>query len=162
LTDCKLGVPKRNRALYSANFMVAGVHYEGRPEIIRRFAEDSHQVFLIRDRRNRYSKNAIEVRLPNGMQIGFVPEDDAREMAHYLDDGCPHQAEITKILTGGRVPIPVVQTYVYRPDCDVDGAVLETDVSEKRLYKSGSGLGCLTSIAVFLIPAVLALAVILG
>jgi hypothetical protein len=147
---------ERNRALYSSNFMVAGVYYEGRPEVIRQFAEDNDQVFLVRDRRNRYSRNAIEIRLGNGMQVGFVPEDDAREMSHFLDEGCPHQAYITKILTGGRVPIPVVQANVYRSDSDVEGVVFEADAPEKRLHKSPSGLGCLTSVILVLLPVFVA------
>lgn len=124
---------ERRRPLYSANFMVAGVHYEGRPEVIREYADDDDQVFLVRDPRNKYSSNAVEVRLQNGMQIGFVPEYDAGGMAPFLDQDCPYNAYITTILTGGRVPIPVVQTYIYRADAGVDGLVFPSTVPDKQV-----------------------------
>src|SRR5947208_1734222 len=66
---------ERRRPLGSVNFMVAGVHYEGRPEVIREYAREGDRVFLALDARNQFSRNAVEVRLGNGMQIGFVPED---------------------------------------------------------------------------------------
>ena len=50
------------------------------------------------------------------MQIGFVPERDAVQMAPLLDAGHPYIAFVTKILTGGRSPIPVVQADLYRTD----------------------------------------------
>ena len=121
-----------------ANFMVAGVRYEGRPEIIREYAHVNEQVYLVRDRQNQYSANAIEVRLCNGLQIGFVPEEDAVDMAPYFDQGCPHRAHISKILTGGRSPIPVVQAYLYSPGAGVDNAVYEQDVPHKAYVQTGA------------------------
>ena len=44
----------RKRPLRSVNFMVAGVHYEGRPQIIRRYVRPDDDVFLVRDRANQY------------------------------------------------------------------------------------------------------------
>lgn len=107
---------ERNRPLASANFMVAGVRHEGRPKIIERYANAGDGVRLVRDRGNRYSSAAIAVQLMNGKQIGFVPEDDAQELAPLLDQGMRSEAVITKILGSGRSPIPVVQVYVLRPD----------------------------------------------
>lgn len=124
---------ERRAPLCSVNFVVAGVHYEGRGEVIGEYAEEGERVFLARDPHNRFSPNAIEVRLRNGMQIGFVPEDYAPEVAPLLDGGCPHAALITKILRGGRVPIPVVQAYVYRADAGVEGLVFPADVPAKQL-----------------------------
>jgi hypothetical protein len=162
---------ERRRPLYSVNFMVAGVHYEGRPEVIRRYAHDGDRVFLARDPDNRYSRNAIEVRLANGYQIGFVPEDFAPEAAPVLDLGAPHTAVITKVLRGGRVPIPVVQAYLYRTDADVEDLVFPADVPAKRHYQSErrpsewddldheppkvSGRGCLILLPVVSVPAAL-------
>jgi HIRAN domain len=158
---------ERNRPLCSANFMVAGVHYEGRPEVIRQYAEDGAQVFLARDRQNQYSRNAVEIRLQNGMQIGYVPEDDAGDIAPLLDQGSRHQACITKILTGGRVPIPVVQAYIYRADADNQGTVSAADVPEKQFhfggkaYESSRRSGCLSVFLLAILP-LLGLASILG
>lgn len=123
---------ERNRRLMSANFMVAGVHYEGRGEIIDEFVTEGDLVFLARDRSNRFSRNAIEIRLHNGLQIGFLPEVEAVDWAPFLDDGCPHLAYVTKILTGGRVSIPVVQSYLYGKDATVEGLVFPHDVPAKR------------------------------
>jgi hypothetical protein len=123
---------ERNRSIFSVNFMVAGVHYENRPQVIERHAWDEDRVFLARDLKNRYSRNAVEVRLSNGMQIGFVPEDDAVDVAPLLDMGCLHHAYMTKILTGGRVPIPVVQAYLYAMDATVPDAISQDQVPAKQ------------------------------
>jgi len=123
-----------NMPIGEANFMVAGVHHEGRAEVIRQYVNYGDQVFLIRDRQNEYSKNAIEVRLKNGMQIGYMPEDDAIDLAPLFDKGCSHRAYITKILTGGRAPIPVVQTFLYGTEAKVDNAVLEVDIPKKQQH----------------------------
>src|SRR5262249_33224538 len=88
----------RRRPVYSMNFMVAGVPYEGRDEVVRRYVAEGDTVYLARDPHNRYSRNAIEVRLANGLQIGFVPEDYAPEAAPFLDGDHPHKAEVVKII----------------------------------------------------------------
>jgi len=123
----------RQRPLQRANFMVAGVHYEGRPEVIREYAQEFDTVYVKRDTQNKFSRNAIEVLLQNGMQIGFVPEDDAPDLAPLLDKGCPHVAYITKMLTGGRVPIPVVQVCIYRVDAtEVESLAFPQNVPIKQ------------------------------
>jgi hypothetical protein len=106
----------RNRVLHAWNFMVAGVRYEGRAALIRDHATADADVFLRRDPDNAFSSNATAIQLQNGMQIGFVPEVHATEMAPLLNEGHPYVAFITKVLTGGRVPIPVVQVDLYRTD----------------------------------------------
>jgi hypothetical protein len=143
-----------NYPLSSANFMVAGVRFEGRPEVIRNYARPDEQVFLVRDRQNKYSRNAIEVRLRNGMQIGYVPEDDAVYLAPYFDKECKHYGYITKILTGGRSPIPVVQAHIYKPEALIKGAVKESEIPEKQLFSTGKGRGCLV-VALLILAAVL-------
>jgi hypothetical protein len=136
---------ERNRPVGSWNFMVAGTRYERRPYVIARYASPKDTVYLIRDRQNRFSRNAVEVRLANGMHIGFVPEEFACDVAPLLDQGLPHEAFITKILTGGRSPIPVVQAYLYRRDASLAGIVLERDVPAKVQAVEGSG--CATRMA---------------
>ena len=110
---------QRDMPIAAANFMVAGVRYEGRAELISRYANTGDPVHVVRDRGNRYSRFAIAVMLENGEQIGFVPEEDAQRLAPLLDEGAKYAAWITKILNGGRVPIPVVQTRLYRTDLSV-------------------------------------------
>jgi hypothetical protein len=120
-----------NGPVWSANFMVAGVFYEGRAAIISRFVHDGDRVFLVRDRANKFSRNAVEVRLQNGLQIGFVPEEEAVDAAPYFDQGFWHRALCTKILTGGRSPIPVVQAYLHRAEARIEGAVPESGVPSR-------------------------------
>lgn len=145
----------RNRVLRAWNFMVAGVRYEGRPAIIRDFAELDADVYLHRQPGNPFSKNAVAIQLKNGMQLGFVPERDAVEMAPFLDGGHPYVAFITKVLTGGHSPIPVVQADIFRTDSThVD---LTQPGSEPPL-QGGTGSrakGCLSSV-VFLAGGVVA------
>lgn len=121
----------RRRPAYSMNFMVAGVPYEGRDAVVRKFVAEGDVVYLVRDPNNKYSRNAVEVRIENGMQIGFVPEDYAPEVAPLLDAGHPHKAEVKKII-GYRYSIPVVQAYLYPTDSDEPGIVFNSDVPAKR------------------------------
>lgn len=114
---------ERNDPIEHWDFMVAGSRYEGRPEVISRHAHSGDSAFLVRDRNNKYSRNAIEVRTSDGHQIGFVPEDEAIDISPLLDAGHPYLAEIKKILTGGRAPIPVVIAEVYRKDATVPDLV---------------------------------------
>jgi len=172
---------ERRRPLCSANFMVAGVHYEGRSEVVRDYVDEDDVVFLVRDRTNKFSRNAIEVRLKNGMQIGFVPEDFAPEMAPFLDEGCPHVAYITKVLRGGRSPIPVVQAYVHRTDAGVEALVFPADIPPKRSHSrrvrdhpreesiprpagqsSSRRSGCISVLAVVALPLTLVAARLVG
>jgi hypothetical protein len=125
---------ERDRRLCGLDFMVAGVHYEGRSEIVARFAAEGDTAFLVRDRQNQFSRNAIEVRLPNGMVIGYVPEEDAIAVAPLFDQGCPQRSTVKKILTGGRVPIPVIKADVHRPDARVEGLIFEPQVPTRQAY----------------------------
>ncbi|TAK42931.1 MAG: hypothetical protein EPO27_15930 [Betaproteobacteria bacterium] len=110
---------ERNSAIEHWDFMVAGSRYEGRPGLIQRYAQTAAPAYLVRDLGNKYSRNAVEVRTTSGHQIGFVPEEDAADLAPLLDGGHPYRAQIKKILTGGRFPIPVVVADVYRKDAAV-------------------------------------------
>lgn len=120
----------RDSPIGGANFMVAGVLYEGRDKVINAYARAGDRAFLIRDKNNRYSRNAIEIRLENGMQIGFVPEDNAIELAPLLDNGALQTAMITKILDGRRGPIPVVDVDLYGVDAQVPGAVAQSQAPQ--------------------------------
>jgi hypothetical protein len=146
---------ERSYPVDSWDFMVAGCRYEGRPGVIRAHAEPDDIAFLIRDRGNRYSRNAVEVRLSNGMQAGFVPEEHAVDMAPLLDTGHKHRAYIKKILTGGRAPIPVIVADLFLPDAIVQDAVTEKEVpaSQKPLIlqaEGGARRGCLPMVFIAL------------
>jgi hypothetical protein len=122
----------RDAPLDRWDFMVAGCRYEGRPAVIHGYARPGDTAFLSRDPDNAFSRNATEIRLSNGLQVGYVPEEDATEIAPMLDAGHPHQAYIKKILTGGRYPIPVVVATLYSPAAVVPGLVHQQGVPPKQ------------------------------
>ena len=126
----------RDSPIGGANFMVAGVLHEGRDKVVNENARAGDRAYLIRDKSNRYSRNAIEIRLENGMQIGFVPEDDAIELAPLLDNGALQTAVITKILDGRRGPIPVVDVDLYGTDTQVSGLVAQSQVPPRTMLRS--------------------------
>ena len=148
---------ERNSPLEHWDFMVAGAKYDGRPVLIERHAQTGARAYLVRDPGNKYSRNAVEVRTNSGHQIGFVPEEDASDVAPLLDAGHPYLAQIKKILTGGRYPIPVIIADVYRKDANVPGLVdPRTNVPRASGgAATGSGVNlvkiALIAIAVFLV-----------
>lgn len=152
---------EKNRSMYSANFMAAGVAYERRSEVVDRHLRSGQTVFLARDPGNPHDENAIEIRVQGGFQIGFVPREYAREMAPLLDAGHKQAAYCTKILKGRRVLIPVIEVDLYRADAIIAGAVSNSDVpARSSLPKSAtSGCGCAVGLVagvllVFLIAVV--------
>ncbi len=116
------------RPITSANFMVAGVTYEGRADVVEDYVEVGDSVYLVRDPDNEHDRNAIEIRVRQGFQIGFVPREDAGRLALLLDAGHSHQAHVTKILHGRRAPIPVVQIHIYHYEAEIDGAVTQDEI----------------------------------
>jgi hypothetical protein len=116
---------QRNRPIDGFNFMVAGVRHEGRQSVIDRFVDVGDPVHLRRDRKNRHSRHAVEVRTRQGYHIGFVPEGEARELAPLLDKSCLYQANIVKILGRTGAPIPVVDVDVYSQDATLPDLLLE-------------------------------------
>jgi hypothetical protein len=127
---------ERNYPIEHWDFMVAGCRYDGRPALIARYAEPDAPAYLVRDPGNSHSKNAVEVRTVTGPQIGFVPEEDAVELAPLLDAGHPYRARIKKILSGGRYPIPVVVAELYRKDAEVPNLVRLADTVPLALAKT--------------------------
>lgn len=143
---------QRNRPISSADFMVAGVHIGDRPAVVEREAIPGCIAYLAREPNNQYSRNAIEIRLSSGRQIGYVPESDAVRIAPLLDAGGRVAASVKKVLTGGRVPIPVVVASVYSNDSDVPGAHSSEDVPTKPAkplsQRRKAGSCCLTTAAI--------------
>jgi len=102
------------RPIASLDFMAAGVFYENRQAAVSRLREGD-QVILAREPDNPYSKNAILLLLPNGTNIGYVPERLAVEFAPVIDGGAGHETEVKLMLQGHRGTIPVVWGHLYRP-----------------------------------------------
>jgi hypothetical protein len=146
---------ERNSPIEHWDFMVAGAKYDGRPALIERYAQTAAPAFLVRDRANKYSRNAIEVRTASGHQIGYVPEEDASDLAPLLDGSHPYFAQIKKILTGGRYPIPVVVADVYRKDANVPHLVDPAANMPRASGADAGGSGVNLVKAAFIVFAVL-------
>lgn len=103
---------------------VAGTRYENRNEYIATRLTPSTPVFLIRERENRYSANAVAVVDDKGVCIGYVSEDDAADVATLLDSKQPYKCRIKKLWTArdGNL-IPILQFAFYQPQADVPGLI---------------------------------------
>ena len=110
--------------------MVAGVMHEGRAALVERFVAEADTVYLAREPQNRFSPNAIAVRLTNGLDIGYIPESEAIHLAPVLDEGALHSAAIKKILRGRSAPIPVVWGELYSAQARLDDAVTQAEVRD--------------------------------
>lgn len=109
----------RNDPIEEFDFMVAGSRFEGRPAVIERDLRAPDAVVLAREPQNRHSRNAVAVLTKSGDQIGYVPEEDAADVAPLMDAGLPYRAWVKKILTGATHPIPVVIAEFYGKDSSV-------------------------------------------
>lgn len=156
----------RNEPIDTFDFMVAGTTREGRDQIVRELLDDdgaTELVYLARDRGNRHSRHAVEVRLPDGRCIGYVPEWSkdvrARDVARHLDSGARHRAWIKRVLTGGRAPIVVVVADMFAPDVQAEGAVTQADVPQRSAGKGRGRSGCLSA---FLVACLLLAILVVG
>jgi hypothetical protein len=147
---------ERNRVLYRANFMVAGVSYENREYAIRNSLRASQTVLLLRERNNPHDLNAIRIGVRNWdgktLDIGYVPREIAAIAAPILDRPHKYRAECTTILDKGRIPIPVVDIALYGPLAAIEStsaipeippgresrveSVMETRQSATELWKA--------------------------
>jgi len=116
----------RNRPAASFNFMVAGVTHEGRAGVVDEHLTPGMIVFLVREADNQFDFNAVRIITKDGWEIGYVPRDDAAQMAHFLDAGFKQSAYCVKILQGSRAPIPVIDATIYRPEATIPGALTFT------------------------------------
>ena len=123
------------------DFVVAGVAFEGRAQNSAGL-EPGTPVFLIRDRTNAFSRFAIEVRSQSGYSLGFVPEEDAREIAPLLDRNYSHIAYLKKLWQGDRFLIPIVIASLFRPDTTYPGVVQEAAVPPSRPTPALKQGGC--------------------
>jgi len=106
---------RRGTPLASASFMVAGVRHGDRPATIEQHARDGAAVVLQREPGSPHGVATIAVKLSGGQSLGFVPKDEARQLAPLLDGGCRYSARISEIISASRSRIPVVRVDVYRP-----------------------------------------------
>jgi hypothetical protein len=173
----------KRRPLARLDSMVAGLTFEGRAYVVHKHAVVGDPLFLVRDRNNPHSRAAIEVRLSNGMQVGFVPDVEAQGLAPLLDRGAIHIASIKKIWPGRRVDVPIIEAAFYEADSGIAGfaekdcpvktaipasylALAETvmrnpDPTPQARNAKSQGCGCVTLIlAIIILSSVAAVAAI--
>lgn len=81
---------------------VAGVSIGDRQHIIAGLKQGD-ELLLIRERDNKYDKNAIKICTLQGKQIGYIPAELAVNMAKKIDIGEQYTAKIEKITGGGEL-----------------------------------------------------------
>ena len=118
-------------------WLASGARTAGGDRAVR---QSGDTVVLVRVRGNRFSDAAIAVMLPNGKQIGFVPDDDAQYLAPHLDEGGRYEAKITRILAAGRSPIPVVQAHLYPSGTSESGTTADRPCGGESLLAERSRL----------------------
>jgi hypothetical protein len=145
---------RRGAPVERLDFMVRGVEFEGRLDIVDASLTVGQTVLLAREPGNQFDPNAIAVRLESGAKIGYVPRQDARLVAKMLDAGYKHTAHCKKIYQGSLGPIPVVYAEIFEPDTTVEEAVGAEVIAAsvaKKPAKQGGCLGCLLLILVSLV-----------
>src|SRR5262249_14676609 len=109
------------------DFMIAGVGFEGRDRIIRRNLSVGDRVRIAPEPDNPHDDCAVAVTLTDGRKIGYVPRTDSEDVSGWIEDGAYYVATVKKILTGGRLPVPVIVLQFYRPDQLADISDLKPD-----------------------------------
>ena len=109
------------------DFLVAGVSFEGRHRTIERCLKAGDRVRILPEPGNPHDECAVAVTLADGRKIGYVPRTASGDVSGCIDDGGYYVAIVKKILTGGRVPVPVILLQFYRPDQRADIADLDPD-----------------------------------
>ncbi|WP_350578622.1 HIRAN domain-containing protein [Pseudomonas sp. HY2-MNA-CIBAN-0224] len=104
---------KTNAPIAKADFMVAGTRRGNRSNTITEDVFEGDEIILEREPNNTHSKFATKVLTKYGDWIGYVPEDDAKYVAPFLDSGVRYTAEVKKILEYTSGPIPVVIAKFY-------------------------------------------------
>ena len=98
------------------DFMIAGVQFEGRHRIIERHLNVGDRVRIVAEPDNPKDECAVAVTLIDGKKIGYVPRTDSEDVSGCMEDGGYYVATVKKILTGRRVPVPVIVLEFYRRD----------------------------------------------
>lgn len=128
-------VSRGDRALIDLDFSVAGVTFNNRDAVIKQFASEGQTVYLLRDRENQHSPNAIEVFLSSGQSIGWVPERLACDWARLFDSGHLHLTYIKFVHSPHwnlDLSVPIIEGGIFVPGSKFPGALAENDVPIRR------------------------------
>lgn len=107
---------------------VMGVRYEGRESIVRTRMAVGQFVYLRRDIGNKFSNHAVAVLLGDGSHIGYLPDEDAEEVAQLLDDNSRYRAMVRKlhIAKDGAI-VPLLIAEFYSSGASVEHSVLPSE-----------------------------------
>jgi hypothetical protein len=117
----------RADATLSFDFLLAGVHLDGRWQTIQSHVKAGDVVYLVRSPADALRDERVRVVLPTGECIGFVPEEDALPIAPEVARGARVEATVRKILAGGQYPIPVIGGRVHCSASTLDGNLDDPD-----------------------------------
>jgi hypothetical protein len=125
--NLRLQERERSRPLHRGDFVVMGARRseERREGCAALIVGES--ITLEREPDNRHDANAILVFGPDGSELGYVPRDDARDMAPLIDASAQIEASVKKLIeTEDGDVIPVVISVLRRAEHDatVEGASL--------------------------------------
>jgi hypothetical protein len=112
----KLALREQTRVLHRGNFIVAGSRRSAERRDACELLDEGDAIVLEREPDNPHDRNAIIVLTAGGDELGYVPRDDAKQMAPLMDEGCFVDAEITRLLTETRdgIPLPIVASTIRR------------------------------------------------
>lgn len=100
---------------FYARLKVAGVTFENRQSIIKNM-DILDPIFLKRERSNPHDSNAIAVYHVNGQKIGYIPRENAKELAIIMDKGQEVRASISKLAGGNGYKYGVeIDVYIEQP-----------------------------------------------
>jgi hypothetical protein len=139
--------------ILDVTFMAAGVRQQGRPALIEQRASAGTALTLELGADTPHGDESIALKLLDGAEIGRVPAAEVRRLAALLRQGHPCSAQIVRIRSSGRSPIPVVQVRFFAGATGAADASSQVAAPPSR--RRGQALAALLGIAVL---ALLALA----
>jgi hypothetical protein len=115
--DARTRARELARPLHRGDFMVMGARRSAERREGCQSLTVGDTVSLEREPDNVHDGNAILVFTQDGMELGYVPREDAREMAPLLDAGAEVEATVKKLLeTAEGDVLPVVVSLLRRGD----------------------------------------------
>lgn len=129
------------RPLFVADSMIAGAWLEGRQRAAIKVRE-SDSLRIARQPGNPHDRNAIAVLRADGSMLGYLPREDAGDLATELPDDARYIARAKKILSTSRGRVPVVRAEFFAADAPVSEALPVEQLEWAGPSASGfSGLG---------------------
>jgi hypothetical protein len=121
-----------NRPIHFADFIVAGTRHHNRAAIITETVKQGSPAYLRREWKPALSEWSVAVLNDRGECIGYVPEDEALDIAPLLDNGALHSALIKKVLHFETGIVPVVTARLFEAQAPNTGAISQEQLPAYR------------------------------